>query len=653
MQDTDLPKEVESTTPDFKTELAAKLQELVPEAISDGKVDTQKLKELLDDDTADDSERFGLFWPGKKRAMRAAQEPTTATLKPAKDESKDWDTTENIFIEGDNLEVLKVLQKHYHNKIKMIYIDPPYNTGKDFVYPDNYKEGLASYLEFTKQVDEEGRKISTNSDTDGRYHSNWLNMMYPRLKLARNLLTDDGVIFISIDDNEQDNLKKLCNEIFGEDNYVTQITWYKSYGKNESKYFSNNIEYIFVYQRGGLEHEFLKPKDGLFEVRSILEEAKSEGASPDYAQKRLREFYKKNPNLKGISAYSNVDQTYDAWRSVSMEKPKDPQYFYDILHPLTGKPCKLPKKGWRMPENTAQKYINEGKIVFGKDESSIPNRKYYLSEVEHERVKNFINNSDQGGKDIQQLFPEGSPFDYPKAVSVMKYLIQISNMEDGDVILDFFSGSGTTAHATMELNASDGLNRKHIQVQLPEPTDKKSDAYKLGYRTVSAISLERIKRAGATIAENYAKDIAKRNQTVDFGYRVYRLADSNFIKWHTNSDTNKEAIQQHLLDIRESSNDATTEEDLLTEVLLKQGISLTAPLTHEEINGLSVWMVGENVVSAYLNENVKPTLDQLRAIAARGPAKFIILEDAFQGDDELKTNLVQICKSQKIELWTV
>ena len=218
MQDSDQPQKIDPTTPDFKTELAAKLQELVPEAISDGKVDTQKLKELLDDDSADDSERFGLFWPGKKRAMRAAQEPTTATLKPCKEESKDWDTTENLFIEGDNLEVLKVLQKHYHNKIKMIYIDPPYNTGKDFVYPDNFKEGLQSYLEFTKQVDEDGRKLSTNSDTEGRYHSNWLNMMYPRLKLARNLLTDDGVIFVSIGDQELQNLQKALSEIFGENN---------------------------------------------------------------------------------------------------------------------------------------------------------------------------------------------------------------------------------------------------------------------------------------------------------------------------------------------------------------------------------------------------------------------------------------------------
>ena len=220
---TDEIYETPSTTPNFRTELAAQLAELVPEAIADGKVDVEKLKELLDDDVADSNERFGLFWPGKKRALRAAQEPTTATLKPDFENSKDWDTTKNVFIEGDNLEVLKILQKHYHAKIKLIYIDPPYNTGKDFVYPDNYKEGLETYLEWTKQVNEEGKKLSTNADTVGRYHSNWLNMMYPRLKLARNLLTDDGVIFISIDDHEQDTLKRMANEVFGENNLIAVV----------------------------------------------------------------------------------------------------------------------------------------------------------------------------------------------------------------------------------------------------------------------------------------------------------------------------------------------------------------------------------------------------------------------------------------------
>src|SRR5690606_37734202 len=245
---TDEIYETPSTTPNFRTELAAQLAELVPEAIADGKVDVEKLKELLDDDVADGVERFGLFWPGKKRAMRAAQEPTTATLKPDFENSKDWDTTQNVFIEGDNLEVLKILQKHYHAKIKLIYIDPPYNTGKDFVYPDNYKEGLDTYLEWTRQVNEEGKKVTTNAETEGRYHSNWLNMMYPRLKLARNLLTDDGAIFISIDDSEVENLKRMANEVFGESNFVGTMVWAAG-RKNDSKYISASHEYIVCFAR--------------------------------------------------------------------------------------------------------------------------------------------------------------------------------------------------------------------------------------------------------------------------------------------------------------------------------------------------------------------------------------------------------------------
>src|SRR5690554_7736816 len=247
---TDEIYETPSTTPNFRTELAAQLAELVPEAIADGKVDVEKLKELLDDDVADGSERFGLFWPGKKRAMRAAQEPTTATLKPDFENSKGWDTTKNVFIEGDNLEVLKTLQKHYHAKVKLIYIDPPYNTGKDFVYPDNFKEGLDTYLEWTRQVNEEGKKVSTNADTEGRYHSNWLNMMYPRLKLARNLLTEDGVIFVSISDNEFAQLYRMMTELFGEDNFIETFVWQSIFRpSNMSRRVRRNAEYIVCFAR--------------------------------------------------------------------------------------------------------------------------------------------------------------------------------------------------------------------------------------------------------------------------------------------------------------------------------------------------------------------------------------------------------------------
>ena len=624
---TDDIQSVQGTTPDFKTEFAKQLSELAPELVTDGKIDGKKLQELLDGDEADDSERFGLFWPGKKRAMRAAQEPTTATLKPVKEESKDWDTTQNLFIEGDNLEVLKVLQKHYHNKIKMIYIDPPYNTGKDFVYPDNFKEGLQNYLEFSKQVDEGNKKISTNTETDGRYHSNWLNMMYPRLKLARNLLTDDGVIFISIDDSEQANLKKSCDEIFGESNFIGQIIWKKKYGiQNDAKFFSVNHDYILCYSR----------------------------SIEKYKQNLLPRTDEQN------ARYTNRDSDpRGPWKSSDFSvRTYSAAYDYPVTLP-SGRVVNPPGgRSWRSSRAKYDELVNDGRIWFGENGDSVPSIKRFLSEVQNGRVSSTIweyeevGHTDSASKQVQSLFEGKRYFDYPKPVGLLTKMLTLGSNKDG-IVLDFFSGSCTTAHAVMQLNAEDGGSRRHIQVQLPEPLDEQNEAAKAGYKTIADIAKERIRRAGDKIVADFSDEIVKRETSLDIGFKVYKLAESNFNKWQTQSDTDKDSLQQHLLNIRESSNDAASEEDLLTEVLLKQGISLTAPISHDEVDGLSVWTVGDNLVCAYLNEKQKPSLDQLRAVAAKEPAKLIILEDAFQGDDELKTNLHQICKSQKIELWTV
>ena len=608
---------VQGMTPDFKTEFAKQLSELAPELVADGKIDSKKLKELLDGDEADDSERFGLFWPGKKRAMRAAQEPTTATLKPAKDESKDWDTTQNLFIEGDNLEVLKVLQKHYHNKITMIYIDPPYNTGKDFVYPDNYKEGLASYLEFTNQVDTEGRKVSTNSDTDGRYHSNWLNMVYPRLKLARNLLTDDGVIFISIDDSEVENLKKVTSEIFGEANFIAQVIWKRKRGKdNSAKYLSRNHEYILIYARNTDKATFFR-----LELDDLTRKAYRNPDNDPRGDYRL------------LGAWARGTQGGSRFAF----KSKSGLEFSERL--------------WLMNRDSMTRLDSEDKLVFVGDKVY---RKLFLTENNGsipETIWDDTYNAENAADEIKNLFGY-QVFDTVKPIPYIERMLKLQTSSN-DIILDFFSGSGTTAHAVMSLNAKDGSQRKHIQVQLPEPTDVDSPAYKEGLRTISDIAKERIRRAGEKIKADYADKLTERDLPLDTGFRVYKLADSNFTKWSSDSATDKDSLQQHLLGLRESSNDAASEEDLLTEVLLKQGISLTAPINHSDVDGLSVWTVGDNLVCAYLNERQKPSLDQLRSVAANEPAKLIVLEDAFQGDDELKTNLVQICKSQKIELWTV
>lgn len=647
-QQTDDIQKIPSQSPDFQTELAKKLQELAPEAIADGKVDTQKLKELLDSDTADDSERFGLFWPGKKRAMRAAQEPTTATLKPAKDESKDWDTTENIFIEGDNLEVLKVLQKHYHNRIKMIYIDPPYNTGKDFVYPDNYQEGLASYLEFTRQVDEDGKRLSTNSDTEGRFHSNWLNMMYPRLKLARNLLTEDGVIFISIGDDEHSNLRKLGEEIFGEDNFIGDIAVKSTPGgKQASTNISSMGDYILVFGRSSSSRIPGTPLNDKEIAKYNLEDEHGRYQTGRLRQHGIAERREDVPTLY-FPIYYN-EETKD------ISTTKRSGYEIEVL-PI------LPAGGdgrwiWSKEKIERDKNLVEIKQV-KRDGGLVWDayfKKYYDDSMRSKLPSIVLDNdvrTEVGSKGVRALFDGKKYFDFPKPVYTIHKLI--SSFADKDfVVLDFFSGSGTTGHAVMQLNAEDGGNRKHIQVQLPEPTDEKSEAHKAGFKSIADIAKERIRKAGEKIKSEFEEKITERETPLDTGFRVYKLADTNFSKWRTSSETDEKAVQQQLLEIRESSNDAATEEDLLTEVLLKQGISLTAKVQHQDISGLSVWNIGDTTVLAYLNEEVKPNLDQLRAMADLEPGKIIVLEDAFQGDDELKTNLAQICKTNKIELWTV
>ena len=618
-----------STSPNFRTDLAKKLEELVPEAIADGKVDVVKLKELLAEDAGEPNERFGLFWPGKKQALRAAQEPTTATLRPAKDESKDWDTTNNIFIEGDNLEVLKVLQKQYHNSIKMIYIDPPYNTGKDFVYPDNFKEGLQNYLEFSQQVDEGNKKISTNTETAGRYHSNWLNMMYPRLKLARNLLTDDGVIFISIDDAEQANLKKICDEIFGEGNFLGSIAWRRFNSQANIGMFAKVKDYILIYARNITLVDF---------GRIPL----TETAKKEYQYKDEHGIYARRPCIHSVRG----------------------RYVYDIKLPNG----KVLSENWMITKEVFEDEDRRGLIHWPQNGGN-PMRKIYLQDamkagqIANDFWGSEFGNNKNATEEIKNLFDGKRVFDFPKPSKLLKNIIGLGSatkLSNDDVVLDFFSGSATTAHAVMQLNAEDGGNRKHIMVQLPEPTDEKSEAFKAGYKKISDIARERINRAGEKIKADFADKLAERETPLDVGYRTYKLTDTNFTKWQSAPTGDLTELQARLDLMRESSNDNASEEDLLVEVLLKMGLPLTTRTQTVDVDGLHVYQVvaegdsteGQPVL--YLNEHAKPTLEQLRAIITDlTPSKFVILDDAFQGDNQLKTNLVQTCKSYDVELWTV
>lgn len=619
--DTDI-HELSGTSPEFRTQLAKQLEELAPEAVADGKVDVVKLKELLQEDAGDTNERFGLFWPGKKRAMRAAQDSTTATLKPAKELSKDWDTTQNVFIEGDNLEVLKVLQKQYHNSIKMIYIDPPYNTGKDFVYPDNFQEGLQNYLEFSKQVDEGNKKISTNTETAGRYHSNWLNMMYPRLKLARNLLMDDGVIFISIGDNEQAHLRAICDEIFGETNFIASIC-HKSRGSiSNDKIISPNHNIVLSYAR---------------KLEIVFGQRKHIGLDP-----KLEGFI--HEDERGMYKHVPVDGPGGARKG-------NPYYEFQGVEGY-----------WRYSKETMQKLFDQGQII--KRANSLQG-KYYLHDAMNSRRTDTTWWDDAGytssATSALKSLLAGDYFDSPKPVGlIIRMLMQLTRVDD--IILDFFSGSATTAHAVMQLNAEDGGNRKHIQVQLPEPTGEKSEAYKAGYKKISDIARDRINRAGEKIKADFADKIAERDTPLDIGYRTYKLSDTNFRKWQSSATSDLGELQARLDLMRESANDNASEEDLLVEVMLKMGLPLTSRTTSRDVGGLTVHQVVHDMSDEradvqpvfYLNEHTKPTLVQLRAIVTElTPSKLVILDDAFQGDNQLKTNLVQTCKSYDVELWTV
>jgi adenine-specific DNA-methyltransferase len=600
-------------TPDFKTELAAQLSELIPEAIADGKVDVERLKELLGDDAGDDRERFGLFWAGKRRALRAAQEPTTATLKPDFENSKHWDTTKNVFIEGDNLEVLKILQKHYHGKIKMIYIDPPYNTGKDFVYPDNFKEGLDTYLEWTRQVNEEGKKVSTNSESEGRYHSNWLNMMYPRLKLARNLLSPDGLILMSIDDNEFDNLHKISNEIFGEGNEIGVFSVTKAEGGGLAKHVIKGHDYLLAYARSIQSFKpLMRPKD----IRGKVVEKDGEDywIEEDWLRKEFGKYgtcpFEEIVKYLGDAKKAEIDAGLASGAYVLL--PKGGQH-------IVGRYRKVSEDGSKF--YSILKHLNKN-----------------------------------GVKDLEELGGLDKYFDYPKPLSLLKDLVlgsTIFTKDKSEVILDFFAGSGTTAQAVLELNAEDGGNRRYIAVQLPEPTDNESAAFKAGYRRISEITRERLRRAGDAAVARHASAIEGRGGQVDIGFRSFSLSDTNFTKWQVASDSDASELEQHLLDLRDSADDDATPDSLLTELLLKQGYSLTELISDYEVDGLKLKSVGDGLVLAYLDEHIRPTLQQLRSVlGSENLARFIILEDAFKGDDELKTNLVQEAKSRNVELWT-
>nr|WP_260437440.1 site-specific DNA-methyltransferase [Fusobacterium hwasookii] len=553
-------------------------------------------------DLENSKERYSLTWNGKSEARQIAQEVSTGTLRPAKEESKNWDNTENIYIEGDNLEVLKLLQKSYHGKIKMIYIDPPYNTGKDFVYKDNFRANIENYKKVTGQVSEEGTKLTTNTDTDGRYHSNWLNMMYPRLKLARNLLTDDGVIFISIDDNEQANLKKICDEIFGEENFVAQIAWRKSDNQANIGNIARVKEYILSYSKN----------DKLFYLNKMK---LTEKAKKEYRYKDDRGFFR---------------------RSILLHKTRG-RYKYDLKTP-TGKILSGP---WMKSKEDIEKMSNEGMIYWTTGGEEQPYGKIYLDESDGQIPNDFIGieygSNQEASLELEKLM-QSRYFDFPKSVTLLKHLAKIGSNLD-NYILDFFSGSATTAHSVIQLNAEDGGNRKYIMVQLPELCDEDSEAYKAGYKNICEIGKERIRRAGEKIKSDESLPLENRER-LDIGFKVFKLDSSNIKEW----DTKTEDLQQTLLDSMENIKSDRNSLDVLYEILLKYGLDLNIPIEENKdfysIGGGSLLVSLNKEINDEVINSIYEEYKKLLEIDKEFKTTVILRDNSFKNDVD-KTNAIK------------
>ncbi len=595
---------------DIVSENIDKLSKLFPNCItesSSGKaIDFEQLKQELSADLIEgNKERYRLEWPGKREAIVTANLPTNNTLRPVKDDSVDFDITENVYIEGDNLEVLKLLQESYLGKIKMIYIDPPYNTGNDFVYKDNFAKSKSDELIEGGQKDEFGQRLIANPETSGRYHSDWLSMMYPRLKLARNLLTDDGVIFISIDDNEVNNLRKICSEIFGEDNFISNIVWRKKYGiQNDAKFFSTSHEYLICYSKS---NQFFKPN-----LLGRTEEQNNRYKNPDN-------------DPRGVWQSDNL--------SIGRITEKD---IYEITTPSGRKVLPPPGNSWRISKEKFEEYLKDNRISFGSDGSNVPRIKRFLTEVKQGITPTTfwdydeVGHTDSSNKSLKMIFDGNQYFDYPKPLELIKKAIQIGSGSN-DISLDFFSGSATTAHAIMQLNAEDQGNRKYILVQLPETTNETSEAYKAGYKNICEIGKERIRRAAKKIKEDTKADI-------DFGFRVYRLDESNM-----------QNVYYHPQDYDQSKMDAFVDnvkpdrsaDDLLVQVMIDWGLPLSLKIEKINIAGKQVYKVDNDSLYACFDKSLDENF--AKEIAKDKPLRIVCRDNSFK-DNSAKTNVKQLLK---------
>ncbi len=599
-----------------------KLKSLFPEAFNEDSVDFEVLKQLLGENVDDKEERYGLNWHGKRQARQLALTPSRGTLRPCKDESVDWDNTKNLMIEGDNLEVLKLLQKSYAGKVKLIYIDPPYNTGKDFVYPDNFQDNMKNYLEITGQT-EDGVRISSNSETSGRYHTDWLNMMYPRIKLARNLLKEDGFIFLSIDDNEVNNLKLMCDDIFGQENFVANVIWQKKYStKADSKNFSESHDYILCYKKSDQSKILGLPRSKQQEstYKNLDNDPRGVWASDNLLRTEVRDYA-----VFGITSPSGMEH-----------------------YPPAG-------SSWRFNKDKIEELISDNRIWFGEDGNNKPRLKRFRSEVRDtippQTLWGFehVGHTDEGTKQLAELFDSTrSPFPNPKPVRLLQRIVQIATKEN-DIIMDFFAGSGTTGQAVYELNETDKQDRKFILVQLPETLSKsnKEDLSAIYFCEeldkplyLSELTKERLRRAG-----NKVKAINP-DWNGDTGFRVFKLDTSNIRPWEATAETLSEQIDAYVSPILEGR----SEEDLLTELMLKRGIDLSVNIETRQFDGLTVSCVdGGKLFTCFTSQIpascvevlTKGIIDWHKSLKAGKDTVCYFLDDAFE-NNVAKTNLCAI-----------
>lgn len=590
------------------------------------------LHQMLSNEIVEGDENYEFTWVGKKASIIEANKSIRKTLRPCKEDSVNWDTTENLYIEGDNLEVLKLLQESYLGKVKMIYIDPPYNTGNDFIYQDDFKISIDEYSDEIEEFDRDGNRIFRNTDRNGRFHSDWCSMIYSRLLLARNFLSEDGVIFISIDDNEVDNLRKISDEIFGSENFIAHIIHKNNSMKNQSKYIGVSTEFVLIYSKNYIYlNKHSKPwrvsKKGVMDVVNKFNKLKNKGVALEEIHEEIMEMYSR-PKYAHLSRWNKVDEK-GVFTDKDLSRSNGAKN-YTIINPDTGKECPIPSRGWGKSYEELISLQNKNEIWYG-DPSTPPRQKAYITDGNESVYDNFVfADTSVEKRNLEEMFGV-MVFDFPKSLEMIYSFIELCTNKN-DIILDFFSGSATTAHAVMQLNTEDGGHRKFIMVQLPEKTDKKSEAYKAGYHNICEIGKERIRRA--------AKKIHKENPDAEFddGFRVFKLDDSNMKDvYYTAGDYN-----QNMLDLLESNiKDDRTDLDLFFGCLLEWGLPLSMPYTSEKIDGFTIHTYNDGDLIACFDGNISESM--VKTIAKRRPIRAVFRDSSFANSPS-KINVGEVFK---------